>query len=63
MDESASSKSEIRRIERQVADRICTAQVVTCVSSAIRQLIDNSIDARAATISESRAFVSAIRAK
>ncbi|CAA18355.1 Mismatch repair endonuclease PMS2 [Caenorhabditis elegans] len=39
------SQNKIERISKEVAERLTTAQVVVSLSSAIRQLIDNSIDA------------------
>ncbi|CAI5437608.1 unnamed protein product [Caenorhabditis angaria] len=40
-----SQKRKIERISEEVAERITTAQVVVSLASAIRQLVDNSIDA------------------
>ncbi|CAI2292962.1 unnamed protein product [Caenorhabditis sp. 36 PRJEB53466] len=39
------SANKIERISKDVAERLTTAQVVVSLSSALRQLIDNSIDA------------------
>uniref|UniRef100_A0A8R1HGA4 Uncharacterized protein n=1 Tax=Caenorhabditis japonica TaxID=281687 RepID=A0A8R1HGA4_CAEJA len=44
------SKMKIERISKEVAERLSTAQVVVSLSSALRQLIDNSIDAGATII-------------
>ncbi|CAI4229968.1 unnamed protein product [Auanema sp. JU1783] len=40
----------INRISKDVSSKICTAQVVSSASGAIRQLIDNAIDAEAKVI-------------
>lgn len=39
------SQNKIEKISKDVAERLTTAQVVVSLSSALRQLIDNSIDA------------------
>lgn len=44
------SQNKIERISKDVAERLTTAQVVVSLSSALRQLIDNSIDAGATII-------------
>uniref|UniRef100_A0A1I7WY48 HATPase_c domain-containing protein n=1 Tax=Heterorhabditis bacteriophora TaxID=37862 RepID=A0A1I7WY48_HETBA len=48
--ESECIKSEINRISNDVSSRICTAQVVVTLNGAVRQLIDNALDAGAKTI-------------
>ncbi|CAD6190923.1 unnamed protein product [Caenorhabditis auriculariae] len=45
-----SSLRTIHRMSKDVADKITTAQVVISLAGALRQLIDNSIDAAAKTI-------------
>lgn len=44
------TQEKIKRISKDVAERLTTAQVVVSLSSALRQLIDNSIDAGATII-------------
>ncbi|VDM71431.1 unnamed protein product [Strongylus vulgaris] len=44
------TKKEVFRIESDVSSRISTAQVIISLSSAVRQLIDNSLDASAQCI-------------
>ncbi|KAF1751505.1 hypothetical protein GCK72_018059 [Caenorhabditis remanei] len=44
------SQNKIEKISKDVAERLTTAQVVVSLSSALRQLIDNSIDAGATII-------------
>ncbi|ETN85512.1 DNA mismatch repair protein [Necator americanus] len=50
MDSNGTGKKEVYRIENDVSARISTAQVIVSTSAAVRQLIDNSLDASAGTI-------------
>ncbi|RCN36942.1 DNA mismatch repair protein [Ancylostoma caninum] len=44
------TKKEVYRIESDVSARISTAQVIVSLSGAVRQLIDNSLDASAQSV-------------
>ncbi|CAJ0593653.1 unnamed protein product [Cylicocyclus nassatus] len=50
MNETNQARKEVFRIEDDVSSRISTAQVIVSLSSAVRQLIDNSLDASAQCI-------------
>ncbi|VDN19491.1 unnamed protein product [Cylicostephanus goldi] len=62
MNETNQAKKEVFRIEDDVSSRISTAQVIVSLSSAVRQLIDNSLDASAQCIVLEEKFAE-IRAK
>ncbi|KAL6730486.1 hypothetical protein Aduo_001459 [Ancylostoma duodenale] len=50
MSDGDGGKKEVYRIESDVSARISTAQVIVSLSGAVRQLIDNSLDASAQSI-------------